>query len=316
MLKEARDDLNRQTRQHEEEMQLLNEQLQNKRDLDFMRFKEFVEKGGNPALFHGAPSSSEVGFVHFQIFSTCFRNFLFQLARLRQLEDDSIAQNNTIAHLSEQVRQAREEAAKWKARLQQKTQQSNVERERQEEIINKLNNDLAREVQLNDQQPKAGQTNHEHSKSPKTTKPTLMQSGLVAELRAQLEEKEARQQDLVRALADIRAQMVKIAEGNLTAMNNDERQNLSIQALIATKTGQLQDKIDDYETQLRTLKQELKAQKDRNQQYIDEANDARERLAQNEKKLGKLQQQNTTLTNDAQRRLTGQQLQLGQVRPI
>jgi hypothetical protein len=60
MLKEARDDLNKQTRQHEEEVQLLNEQLQNKRDLDFIRFKEFVERGGNPALYHGAPTTAEV----------------------------------------------------------------------------------------------------------------------------------------------------------------------------------------------------------------------------------------------------------------
>ncbi len=60
MLKEARDDFNKQTRQHEEEIQLLNEQLQNKRDLDFVRFKDFVERGGNPALFHGPPSTAEV----------------------------------------------------------------------------------------------------------------------------------------------------------------------------------------------------------------------------------------------------------------
>lgn len=60
MLKEAREELNKQTRQHEEEMQLLNEQLHNKRDLDLIRFREFVERGGNPAHFHGPPSSAEV----------------------------------------------------------------------------------------------------------------------------------------------------------------------------------------------------------------------------------------------------------------
>jgi hypothetical protein len=75
MLKEARDDLNKQTRQHEEEIQLLNEQLQNKRDLDFIRFKEFVERGGNPALFHGTPSTGEVIIQVFQIISPKF--FIF-----------------------------------------------------------------------------------------------------------------------------------------------------------------------------------------------------------------------------------------------
>jgi len=76
MLKEARDDLNKQTRQHEEEVQLLNEQLQNKRDLDFIRFKEFVERGGNPALYHGTPSTAEVIINSFSnLFLIFFYNF-------------------------------------------------------------------------------------------------------------------------------------------------------------------------------------------------------------------------------------------------
>lgn len=63
MLKEAREELNKQTRQHEEEIQLINEQLHNKRDMDFIRFKEYVERGGNPAHFHGPPSSAEVNSI-------------------------------------------------------------------------------------------------------------------------------------------------------------------------------------------------------------------------------------------------------------
>jgi hypothetical protein len=62
MLKEAREDLNKQSRQHEEEILVLNEQLQNKRDLDFIRIKDFAERGGNSGLLHGAPSSFEVSF--------------------------------------------------------------------------------------------------------------------------------------------------------------------------------------------------------------------------------------------------------------
>ena len=76
MLKESREDINKQTRQHDEEIQLLNEQLQNKRDLDFIRFKEFVEKGGNPAYFHGTPSTGE---VIMKKISMLFQSFLFVL---------------------------------------------------------------------------------------------------------------------------------------------------------------------------------------------------------------------------------------------
>jgi hypothetical protein len=60
MLKEAREDLSKQARQHDEEIQLLNQQLHNKRDMDFIRFKDFVDRGGNPAHFHGPPSTAEV----------------------------------------------------------------------------------------------------------------------------------------------------------------------------------------------------------------------------------------------------------------
>ena len=60
MLNEARDDLNKQMRQYEEEIQILKERLQNKRDLDFTRFKDFVERGGNLAQFQGVTSSYEV----------------------------------------------------------------------------------------------------------------------------------------------------------------------------------------------------------------------------------------------------------------
>ncbi|CAF4048960.1 unnamed protein product, partial [Rotaria sordida] len=99
---------------------------------------------------------------------------------------------------------------------------------------------------------------------------------------------------------------------NLTAMNEEDKQSLSIQALITNKTAQLQEKIDDYEGQIQNLKRELKTQKALVQQYTDQATDAREKLSQNEKKLTKLQQQNATLTDNAQRRMAGQQLQQGQ----
>ena len=65
MLKEARDELSKQARQHDDEIQLLNDQLNNKRDLDSMRLKDFVDRGGNSARFHGAPSTAEVSLRFF-----------------------------------------------------------------------------------------------------------------------------------------------------------------------------------------------------------------------------------------------------------
>ncbi|CAF3018001.1 unnamed protein product [Rotaria sp. Silwood2] len=298
MLKEARDDLNKQTRQHEEEIQLLNEQLQNKRDLDFIRFKEFVERGGNPALFQGSPSS-------------------FEVARLRELEENVAVQENTIAHLNEKLREARREAETWKARLTQKMEQFKHDRENVKTSYEKIVNELNREIelhrsQLQDQQVKLGQMNdYENAQKYSPNKATKnLTTG--ANQREQPSLKEEKRQEFIRALADIRSDMVKIAEGNLKAMNEEDKQNLSIQALITNKTAQLQEIIDDYEGQIQNLKRELKTQKALAQQYTDQATDARGKLAQNEKKLTKLHQQNAALSDNAQRRMTGQQLQQGQ----
>jgi len=97
-------------------------------------------------------------------------------------------------------------------------------------------------------------------------------------LREQLPENEEQRQKFIRALADIRGDMVKIAEGNLKAMSEEDKQSLSVQALITNKTAQLQEKIDDYEKQIQNLKRELKKQKDLAQQHTDETADAREKL--------------------------------------
>ncbi|CAF3440860.1 unnamed protein product [Rotaria sp. Silwood1] len=296
MLKEARDDLNKQTRQHEEELQLLNEQLQNKRDLDFIRFKEFVERGGNPAHFHGTPTS-------------------FELARVRELEENVAVQENTIAHLNEKLREARREAETWKARLTQKMEQFKHDRENVKTSYEKIVDQLNREIehhrsQLQDQQARIGQMNeHENAQKSSPSKGTKDFTKTGAN---QPPLKEEKSQELIRVFADIRSDMVKMAKGNLKALNEEDKQSLSIPASITNKIAQLQEKIDDYEGQIQNLKRELKTQKALAQQSMDEAADARQKLGQNEKKLTKLQQQNAALTDNAQRRMAGQQFQQGQ----
>jgi len=140
-------------------------------------------------------------------------------------------------------------------------------------------NDLNREINAQRSQLQ-GQTmtdleNTQKSSPNKLTK-NLPTSG--TNLRDQLALKEEQRQEFIRSLADIRADMVKIAEGNLKAMSEEDKQSLSVQALITNRTAQLQEKIDDYEGQIQNLKRELKTQKTLAQQYIDEAADAREKL--------------------------------------
>ena len=149
-----------------------------------------------------------------------------------------------------------------------------------EKIVKDLNYQIEfQRSKLQDQQNKLDDAeNLQKSESNKITKGFGMS---VTNLREQLALKEEQRRELVSALAGIRRDMVKIAEGNLTAMNEEDQQNLSVQALITNKTAQLQEKIDDYEEQIQNLKRELKTQKNLAQQYMDEAVDAR-------KKLGKI----------------------------
>jgi chromosome segregation ATPase len=141
-------------------------------------------------------------------------------------------------------------------------------------MVNELNREIeAQRSQLQDQHGKGG---HDLDSMPKTSssRPTKTVSSSGTNLASQEEQR----QRFIRALADIRGDMVKIADGNLKAMSEDDKQSLTVQALITNKTGQLQEKIDDYEGQIQKLKQELKAQKALAQQYIDEAADARGKL--------------------------------------
>ena len=105
-------------------------------------------------------------------------------------------------------------------------------------------------------------------------------------LQEQLAIKEEQRQELIRALAGVRADMVKIAEGNSRSLKEEEKQNLSIEALINTRTAQLQEKIDDDEKQIVLLRQELKKQKTLAQQFADQAMDAQGKLSK-QKKLDK-----------------------------
>ncbi|CAF5169631.1 unnamed protein product, partial [Rotaria magnacalcarata] len=179
-------------------------------------------------------------------------------------------------------------------------------------MVEELNNKIEDyRIQLQDQQSKVGSTTNDldHAQKPSPNKGTKTLSTSGGNLRDLPQDK---RQEFMRALADIRSDMVRIAEGNIKAMNEEDKQNLSIQALITSKTGQLQEKIDDYEGQIQNLKRELKTQKALAQQHMDEAADAREKLAQAGKKLTKVQQHNATLSDNAQRRMAGQQLQQGQ----
>ena len=55
---------------------------------------------------------------------------IFQVIRIRTLEENVAVQENTIAHLNEKLREARREAETWKDRLNKKVEQSKQEREK------------------------------------------------------------------------------------------------------------------------------------------------------------------------------------------
>ena len=144
-----------------------------------------------------------------------------------------------------------------------------------ERIVSELNREIdGHRSQLNDRQAMNDIDGLQKTSPGRRPKPTST-GGKSLDISLMAEEQ---RQKFIRALADVRGDMVKIAEGNLKAMSEDDKQNLTVQALITKNTSQLQEKIDDYEAQIQNLKRELKAQKALAQQHIDEAADARGKL--------------------------------------
>ncbi|CAF0798448.1 unnamed protein product [Didymodactylos carnosus] len=290
LLKEAREDLNKQTKHYEEEIQLLNEQLHNKRDIDFLKFKEYVAQGGNPASYRNTPTSHE-------------------LAQLRALEENVTVQENTIAHLNEKVREARHEAESWKGRLTQKIDQYKHDRESykisHEKIVNELNREIEKsKSKLNEQEKSIQQfmNDLENRETQPSTKTTNLKTS-IKKLKEGFAGKAEQHDVLTRLLAEVRSDLDNI-DKRYNKANNDDQQNVS--AVVDGKMSQLQEKIDEYEIQIQNLKRELKAQKNLVQQMTDEANDAKARLSRSENKLVKMQQQNDLLNDNVQRRLTQQ----------
>jgi hypothetical protein len=148
-------------------------------------------------------------------------------------------------------------------------------------MLSDLNDRIgAQNSQLQDRQTMNDNENRQSAPSARAPKnpPAKNQTTSGSTPRDQAASNEEQRQAFVRALADIRSDMVKIAEGNLKAMSDDDKQALSVQALIHNRTAQLQEKIDDYVGQFQNLKRELKAHKNLAQQHVDSATDARDKL--------------------------------------
>lgn len=101
LLQEAREELDRQTKLHQDEVETLNKKLKNKYDLDLIKLKTWDDAGSIGS--HGMFSARE---------ST----------KIRELEETRAVQENTIAHLNEKLREARGQAELWKGRMQKETQ--------------------------------------------------------------------------------------------------------------------------------------------------------------------------------------------------
>ena len=154
-----------------------------------------------------------------------------------------------------------------------------------ERIANDLNRQIeAQRSQLEEHQMKPVSMAPLESDPRSTTGRGMTKTATVnrLNLQEQLAVKEEQRLAMVRALADVRSDMMKIAEGNLRALNEEEKQTLSIEALINARTAQLQEKIDDDEKQLLALRQELKKQRTLAQQATEQSTDAREKLSENE----------------------------------
>lgn len=150
-------------------------------------------------------------------------------------------------------------------------------------------NELNQQIEAQRNQLEEQQTNVPLGTEPKSTMSGRGMTKTASINRLNLQErlaiKEEQHQASVRALAALREDIVKMAEANSRSSKEADNQNLSIAALINTRTAQLQEKIDDNEKQIVLLRQELKKQKSLTQQFSDQAIDAQGKLSKRKNKI-------------------------------
>ncbi|OWF51997.1 centrosomal protein of 290 kDa-like [Mizuhopecten yessoensis] len=272
LLKQAREDMLEMNRRHDKDLKDMQHKLHLNTDTAFNKFKDAARDLMAKQLAH--PMSSK------------------QLARLNQLEDLLVEQDNAMAAMSEKIRQRDEEIASLRSRLQVDSRSHNVERERMTEETRTGIQAREREVeechrQIDHHKKEADLLRQEIEvlKEQNNRAPTTTMKNLVDRLKNQLAHKEKQHQALSKALTELRADMVQQAQETVTQQAHESSQETNIQKLIDSHTKEMADQIEDLQNEGDRLKKEVKKRKDQEANLQTELDDTREEMTRKDRNL-------------------------------
>ncbi|XP_053396760.1 centrosomal protein of 290 kDa-like [Mercenaria mercenaria] len=275
LLRQAREDMQDMNKRHEQELRAMQQKIHMNTDAAFSKFKEAAQQIMTQKLAH--PISNK------------------QIARLNELEDLVVEQENALAAMAQKLRSKDEDIVGHKTRLQQQLhahagEKQSVVGQLSEELANKQA-DVDRLTRTVEHQAKELELLNEElgtAKDANSRAPTTTMKNLVERLKNQLALKEKQHQALSKALTELRADMVTQAQEQVKAHTEDSSQQINVQKIVDKHTKELTDQIEDLQNTIERQKKELKKRKDKESGLHSEIDDFREELTQKEKTVHKL----------------------------
>ena len=193
--------------------------------------------------------------------------FRKKLARLQELEEITVENENTISALNQKVKKLTTEVDTWKTRyeMQTKKHEQDLNSAQKEKLaaIEKLNGQLEEfRTKIDGDGATSVPKESDLSKSPSSG--NLKQ--VVDKLRQELAAKEEQHRVLNEAFAKIRAEMVEIAKSNLASHSEEANQEERMKNIIEAKIAEYQDKLCSVGEDLAKCKKDLKAKTKQNEE--------------------------------------------------
>uniref|UniRef100_H3A222 Centrosomal protein 290 n=1 Tax=Latimeria chalumnae TaxID=7897 RepID=H3A222_LATCH len=277
LLARARQEQEDITKKHDKELKVLHQKLDLHADTSLNKFKQTaMELMKKPSL--AVPTTKH-------------------LVRLAEMEQTVAEQDNSLYALTEKLRKAEADLEKQKQitvlRIREhENEKTNRLEEKYVAEVKKLKAEEAELRALLSQMEKEVQylkTELEAQKEANTRAPTNTMKNLVERLKNQLALKEKQQKALSKALLELRAEMTAHAEQQIITAAAQKEENLNVQQIVDKQTKELKVRVEDLSEQLVTVKQTLKATKNKDISLIEEMENLNKELQRRQKAFNKLE---------------------------
>jgi centrosomal protein CEP290 len=243
-----------------------------------------------------------------------------QLARLQELEEEVVEQDNALAMGSEkqkktraQIQQIKETAEKNIALLREEKEASDEQHTAEVKRLNQQIEQAVQTISQKDSEIETLEVELQTAKEANERAPTKTMKSLVERLRNQLAVKEKQLKTLSQALVQLRSDMVTNAEENVQAHAEKARGELNVQKLIEKETTELSSRIEELQSRIEKLKKELKKKRDEEGASADEIESLKKDCARKDKALKDLARE-LKLREDAEEEMENMKIELRSLR--